>query len=119
MCVYRARAAASGKLGSIKAEKASRRALHDTVYVFIHIYIYIYIYIYISIYAYLCLHMCVYRARAAASGKSSSVKAEEATRRALNDTISKDDIKRGGGWEQFDLNKMNYEQETRGSHYIV
>jgi hypothetical protein len=47
---------------------------------------------------------------------------EDETRRAFLDvakvalqaTISKDDTKRGGGWEQFDLNKMNYEQETRG-----
>ena len=60
MCVYRARAAASGKSGSIKAEEASRRALNDTVYVFIHICIFIYIslYIYISIYLYIHIYVC-------------------------------------------------------------
>ncbi len=64
------------------------------------------------------------RAKAAAMGKQSIGKMsnEDETRRAFLDvakvalqaTISKDDTKRGGGWEQFDLNKMNYEQETRG-----
>ena len=52
---------------------------------------------------------------AAASGKQGGAKAGDATRRALQETINKDDIRMGGGWEQFDLNKMNYEQETRGA----
>ena len=55
------------------------------------------------------------RAKAAASGKQGGAKASDAARRALQQTIQKDDIKGGGGWEQFDLNKMNYEQETRGA----
>jgi hypothetical protein len=58
------------------------------------------------------------RAKAAAAGKQSGTKAGDATRRALHATINKDDIKRGGGWEQFDLNKMNYEEETKG-HSLV
>ena len=42
---------------------------------------------------------------------------EETTRKALNETISKDGNTSTGrrGWEQFDLNKMNYEQETKGA----
>ena len=42
---------------------------------------------------------------------------EETTRKALNQTISKDGNTSMGrrGWEQFDLNKMNYEQETKGA----
>jgi hypothetical protein len=53
------------------------------------------------------------RAKAATSGKVRSSRAGDATQQALSETIQKDDIRRGGGWEQFDLNRMNYEVETK------
>ena len=58
------------------------------------------------------------KARAEAKGKergAGSWATQQATQLALRDTIRRDDNQRGGGWEQFDLNKMNYELETKGA----
>jgi hypothetical protein len=59
--------------------------------------------------------VCSCRAKAAA--RHGGTRMEETTRKALNETISKDGNTSTGrrGWEQFDLNKMNYEQETKGA----
>jgi len=59
MCVWRARAAASGKSGIVKAEEATRRALNDTVYVNIHVYIFIFIYLYVYMSIYMFAHVCI------------------------------------------------------------
>ena len=58
------------------------------------------------------------KARAEANGKERGAGAwatQQATQLALRDTIHRDDNQGGGGWEQFDLNKMNYELETKGA----
>ena len=58
------------------------------------------------------------RAKAAAKHGSASARMEQMTRKALNETINRDGVNSSGrrDWEQFDLNKMNYEQETKGVH---